>query len=1010
MMKADGSTFLLAAVWAPLLFGVASMFLSRRRVTLRVLTALAGPVVSVGALAMYWSRFGLGAGSVSLPLVPSVGLNLDLIADPLGMFFGLLVSGFGCLIVLYARGYFGRDEASLFRFYPTLGFFATAMMGVVLSDSMLGMFLFWELTSVSSFLLIGWDRENPKAVRLAMQAFITTGLGGLALLGGIILLATQTGEWTFSGLAGAIEVGRVRLWTSPLIVAAFGLIFAGGAAKSAQFPLHFWLPGAMAAPTPVSAYLHSATMVKAGVYLFARFFPVLSVLSVWPQTLVAFGGVTMLYAAYLAVRSSELKKIFAYTTVSQLGLLTCMYGLGAFSYEGSGNLIWPVTQILNHAIYKAPLFIIAGAIMHLAGKKELYQLRGLIRSHPALALTALLAGYALAGGPMTLSFTAKEAFLYQIVHAAETNPALWLIGGMAVLTAAFNVAIFVRMLVVFVSRADASERMEHDAHAAADHPSEHNIGHAGHAHGHERGFWGTCIWWPALAIVVWQYIGGLAPALFERLVRPLETHTEYWAHLPSLIHAIEHPGAPLAMSGVAILLGCIIGLIPWMRTPLADPYNGLFPGFMRTVQWIGYRTFYGLQSGNMRRYVALILITLLLGVSAGTMLDADRWLLPDIMPWLHADKGIIMASVILTGIICFSALIMTMVQMRIVRVLALGLCGFSVTGMYLVYQAPDLALTQLMFEIISVVLFLLVLRLLPDDAGESPRVPRVPRLILCSLVGLVMGWSVLQAGTASDHFWRTQEASAGTQVSEAAVVTDGHTTTARGEPVAATRLGIWFTSHSYKGTEDTNGRGGGGNNVVNVTLVDFRGYDTLGEITVLSIAVMSVLAMLGATPGCSTTGSIRRLDTQACGLHSQPHLRSSLLRTSMRLILPLTLIFAGYMFFKGHNAAGGGFIAGLIAAVALAVFRMAEGAAALRRLLPVKPGTMAAIGLLIALLTAVVPMLFGLPLLRSGDSHIPLPGGGNFHLTSAMFFDLGVFIVVVGVSVGMINRFEEELE
>jgi len=359
----------------------------------------------------------VGVGTVVDPiaLVPSVGMELSFITDGLSIFFGLLVSGIGCLIALYARAYFGKDdEESLWRFYPLLGVFATAMMGVVLSDNIITLFAFWELTSVSSFLLIGWNRTDPKAVRLAMQAFLTTGLGGMALLGGLVLLATATvgsgdGSWSISAITAAMSSGTLA--NASLVPWAFGLIFIGAGAKSAQWPLHFWLPGAMAAPTPVSAYLHSATMVKAGVYLFGRLFPALHGVVWWAPVLIIIGAITMLLGGFLALRSSELKKIFAYTTVSQLGLLTCMYGLGSFEHHHESNLIWPVMQILNHALYKAPLFIIAGAIMHATGKKMLGDIKGLWYTHRILALIALLAAYALAGGPLTLSFTAKEAFL-----------------------------------------------------------------------------------------------------------------------------------------------------------------------------------------------------------------------------------------------------------------------------------------------------------------------------------------------------------------------------------------------------------------------------------------------------------------------------------------------------------------------------------------------------------------------------------------------------------------------
>ena len=566
-MNENGLQLMLLAVFAPLVTGVITMFLPRRAVTGRVLVALAGPVLACVALLVR----GVSDQVATVAFAPSLNLDLAFRADALGQFFALLVAGMGVLIVLYARGYFGRDENSLYRFYPTLGLFATAMLGIVLSDNMLSMFLFWEMTSVSSFLLIGWDRDNPKAVRLALQAFVTTGAGGMALLAGVITLGVATGAWSFSALPEALG-GGLSEQNRTLVTAAFFLMFAGGAAKSAQWPLHFWLPGAMAAPTPVSAYLHSATMVKAGVYLFARLFPTMSAQAAWTAMLVSFGAVTMLLGGYLALRSLELKKIFAYTTVSQLGLLVCAYGLGGYTYHGESNIIWPVTQILNHALYKAPLFIIAGAIMHVVGRKMLPDLRGLWHTHRTLALIALAGAYAMGGLPLTLSFNAKEAFLYQVYHAAEHHPVIWAVGAMAVLTAACNVAIFVRMAATFCSRVRETAHVEgHDHHA------------------HEGGFWGACIWWPAALIVSLQFVLGIVPGVFEPLLRLVETHALYWSdHFPGPFYALKHAGAPpFLMSVAAIGLGVGVGLSPLLRRPSRDVHDLIYPAYETSTQQLG---------------------------------------------------------------------------------------------------------------------------------------------------------------------------------------------------------------------------------------------------------------------------------------------------------------------------------------------------------------------------------------------------------------------------------------
>ncbi len=979
-MDGPGLPLMLVAVFAPVLAGLATLILPKGALGARTAIAILGAVVSIGALVSYINAYGVAqdASAVTgLPFVPSVHLFISFQPDGLGLFFGLLISGIGALIAIYARGYFGSDRDSLFRFYPMLGFFMTAMMGIVLSDNMLSMLLFWEMTSISSFLLIGWERDNPRAVRLAVQALITTAMGGLALLGGVILLAQVSGSWS---LQGVIETLGASHGETPhrLLPWAFLLVFLGCATKSAQWPFHFWLPGAMAAPTPVSAYLHSATMVKAGVYLFARFFPGLHGFEYWMPALVFFGAVTMVLGAYLALRSVELKRIFAYTTVSQLGLLTCAYGLGAIEHHGELNLIWPTTQILNHALYKAPLFILAGAIIHVVGKKEAPQLRGLARSKPLLAWLTLLAAYALAGGPFTLSFTMKEAFLYQVYHAAEHDSTFWIVAGMAVVTAMFNVAIFVRFVLIFFGR-EASERETSEAAQAV----EDAHGSGGEDHAHETGFWAMCLWLPAAILLIGQYLGGIAPHLLERVMAPFETHALYWSHLPSVLEAFGHPGPPLVMSLTAIVLGAALGVSPLWRRPVEDAHNRLFPWILRTLQRRGGWLYtHVLQTGSFHMYVYVVLTALIAGLVYVFAVHRDGFQMVELEMLWGPGAGFFLAATSLTILVCGSALVLPIVRSRMVRVLILGASGFSVTGMYLLYQAPDLALTQLMFEIISVILFLLVLRMLPEEPKRWHEIDRIGRATFGVLVGLAVGWITLQVGG----------------------YVDAHPD--------MPRVGDWLIQNAHHAPDG--GRDGGGDNVVNVTLVDFRGYDTLGEVTVLAIAAMGVFALIVAVPASSASRNedVCHLPREAYHVPEgpQPSLTSSLFRTAMRLILPLSLMFAAYMFFKGHNEPGGGFIAGLVMSVALAVYRMAEGQRALRRILPIKPGPLAALGLAIALATAVFPLLLGDPLLRSYQGEIPLPGGGSYHFASVLFFDLGVLFVVVAVSVGIINRLTEELE
>ena len=792
----------LLAVGAPVLAGLASMVLPGRRTLARPLVAAVGPVLALLLLAIHLQRHGLstnGTPTDALAWVPSLHLDVSFLVDGLGTFFALLIAGVGVLVVLYSRAFFGPDDTALARFLPTLGFFTSAMLGIVLADHLLLTVLFWEMTSISSFLLIGWDRDDPEAGRRALQAFATTGLGGLSLLGGVLLLGGTTDLWRWSEVIG----GAATLDPSGAIVASFALMFAGAAAKSAQWPLHDWLPGAMRAPTPVSAYLHSATMVKAGVFLVGRMLPVFGVLAAWVPLVTAIGATTMILGAVLALRQHDLKRIFAYTTVSQLGLLIATYGMGgATTSHGDPAIDWDLTQIANHALYKAPLFLVAGALGVLAGAKRLPDLFGLWRRSRggtrASLLVLLLAGYALAGGPGTLSFVAKELFFDAVRHAADGRPALALVGAAGVIAAACNVAIFVRLATTILGRGPGLRSDE-----APNAPINS---------GPITDRWSILLWLPAALLVALQYVGGLLPPVWNAAARPLEVnrHAEAFADgLPWPWEPFLHPGLPLLLSAIAIVGGTALGLSPRLRGERIDPHSGLWPAAYRGILRGGHRAFHSVQTGHLRLYLTVVFGALLLGIGWAAWIDPDMLRAPDSMSPLESPTGLLLGAVV-----CSTAIALPLVEERVVRVLVLGASGFAVVGLYILYQAPDLALTQLMFEIISVILFLLVLRLLPP-LDRRPQVRVLPRLALASVVGLSIGWMTLLAGHAAEH-------------------------RASDTPT----LGTFFEDHSLEGSVITNGRGGEGRNIVNVILVDFRGFDTLGEITVLATAALGVWSML----------------------------------------------------------------------------------------------------------------------------------------------------------------------
>ncbi|MEM1445748.1 MAG: hydrogen gas-evolving membrane-bound hydrogenase subunit E [Planctomycetota bacterium] len=802
---AAATWMLLLGVCFPVLTGLATLWLPRTAVTPRVLLALLGPAAAFVLIANHL-QLDASETQATEPIawLPDFHLNVAFLPDGLGGFFGLLVSGIGVLIVLYARGYFGghteQARNDLDRFLPTLGFFTTAMLGVVLADYTLLTLVFWELTSISSFLLIGWDRTKPGAVKLALQAFVTTGLGGMFLLGGIAVFGGATGVWRWS------ELGSATIdWSSTPVVTAFALMLVGAFAKSAQWPLHYWLPGAMAAPTPVSAFLHSATMVKAGVFLVGRLYPEFQHVGdhhLWAAVIVPFGTVTMLYGGITAVCKHDLKQIFAYTTVSQLGLLMAMYGLGGLHYAHDGHhlaaLDFDITQIANHAFYKAPLFITAGAIGHVASR-QLPELFGAFKKHPAICATMLAAGWALAALPGSISFQAKELFLYAVVHAAEEYPIVWAVLIATVLTAACNVAIFVRLATTLLG-------LKFGMQAAAD---EH---HDDHHDEHEHGFGAALIWLPAVPLVTLQFVGGIATPVWDALFLPFETNLNYdgfKGHVPNLIYAFTHPGVPLFASLLAIGLGVTLGLSPLLRRTHGDVHNHIYPVAARSLELLGKLGRLLGQTGNLRHYILFTFAFIVAGVIGAAIVSPSMFgAVRDAWPTLTENY----VALFLGFLICLSAIIIPMTRSRVVRVLILGACGFAVVGMYVLFQAPDLALTQLFFEIISVLLFVLVLRMLPAERTYyNPTVwLRIPAAVL---IGLAMGWiTLVVAGAEPDQ-----------------------------------RLGAWFVENTYKGPKLADGsydHGGAGFNVVNVILVDFRGFDTLGEVSVLGLAALGVWSML----------------------------------------------------------------------------------------------------------------------------------------------------------------------
>ena len=1042
---AGGAGLLILAVFAPMAAGLLTLLVPRAWTGAKAVVSLAGPVASLAVIGLFLARHGLDHGRVAVEWMPELRLDLAFNADPLGAFFALLVAGIGCLIVLYGRAYLGDSPGDVGKFYPLITAFMTAMLGLVLADDLLLMLVFWELTSVTSFLLIGWDYTDKTGVKNALQAFATTGFGGLALFGGLVWLGAAGGGWAFS------ELGTVP--ATAATVAAFALIYGGIAAKSAQWPLHYWLPGAMLAPTPISAYLHSAAMVKAGIYLLARLWPSMAHFEVWPWLVIGIGSVTMVLGAWVALQRDVLKQILAYTTISQLGLLACAFGLAHFEYHEQPNLVWGNGQVLNHALYKAALFILAGGVTHAMGVKALSGLRGAWHAggeRRLYALLILLAMIALAALPGTYSFFAKEAFLYQIWHAYEATHS-W--GPLALLAAAgfvsvCNVAILVRFAQAFFARNVARRPISPRNDAAGEpHPTPHR----------DAAFWHAMLWLPAALLILLQFIGGLAGPWVAGLLKPVEASAYYLkAESFSLPYVVTHPSVPLFVSLGGIVGGVVLGLSPAWRGHRGDVHDRIFPFAYAGILTAGGFVFGALQTGRMRWYglatllgfAALLATTAKVGAGPWALLElpAEAWEAARAAPGGELPAFVEQpAAYLLAGAVCVAALALVLIRDRAGRVLLLGGVGFGLTGIFYVYAAPDLALTQLSVEIVSLVLFLLVLNLLPDDSpGDRTQVP--VRLVAAVLVGGTTAAATLLAAAAE-------------RPPRPALLADGS---------APATLGDYMLRNSYDGVDtaavdpallgagvvDRGGhhlesfgthpkvpevegeavhvhKGGGGANVVNVILVDFRGFDTFGEVAVLGLAAMGVWTLLRkpptpGDPGETDNRSLPHDDTfiDPYGGRAMPasmlprghravgseRISSPILKTAARLLVPLAIVFAAYLFFKGHQSPGGGFVAGLATAVALVVYRTCFGCDALYRLLPVRERTVIGVGLVLATLAAVAPLLGGLPLLTSNHGYLPLPGGGSFHWSTVLVFDLGVYLIVVGTVVGMIDALARELE
>ena len=703
---------------------------------------------------------------VSVEWMPALGLWMDLSLDGLSLLFALLVAGIGALVVAYSIPYMA-EERGLGRYYGSLLIFALAMLGLVTAANLLLLFMFWELTSVSSYLLIGFRHEEKKAQDSALQALLVTATGGLALLAGFALIRQVYG--TFDLAAILAQPGLLR--SHPYYRWVLALVLLGACTKSAQFPWHFWLPNAMVAPTPVSAYLHSATMVKAGIYLLARLSPVLGGSLEWQVALLGVGTVTMLLGAGQALLCRDVKAILAYTTVSSLGMMVALLGLG-----GAEAVQAVLVALVAHALYKGALFLVAGIIDHETGTRDVELLGGLAGHMPVVAGLAALAGLSMAGLPPTLGFVAKELGYGACLGVAA-------LGRPLVLTFAAASACNVALAVVLGHRVFWGEA--HGPWPRKPHGSS----------------WLLVL--PPALLAALSCLAGLAPGALSEAVHTGVELLQAEGHA----HALQlWPGwsPALAVSGLSLAAGGgLYALWPRLlaRSRRRRPRVSAGAAYDWLVQ-VGLpgaaaRLTQAVQNGSLRIYLVVILGVAVLLVG-GTLLRGGVLAQPSAVGHEFGPSELVMA-----GLLIAAALSVALASTRLGAIASLGAVGALVTLLYVRFSAPDLALTQLLIETLTVILLLLVFHFLPPFFEEQVSRWRAALEVgAAAAVGVLMAALVLVAN-------RVQ---------------------------FAPSVSHYYLNHSLEL--------GHGRNVVNVILVDFRGFDTLGEITVLATATVGLWALL----------------------------------------------------------------------------------------------------------------------------------------------------------------------
>jgi multicomponent K+:H+ antiporter subunit A len=907
---------------------------------------LAGGIAIVEIVLLATCYEAMASGDVlriELEWLPQMGLNFILRMDGLVWVFSALIVGIGLLVVLYARYYLAPADP-VARFFSFFLAFMGSMLGIVLSGNLVQLVIFWELTSLFSFLLIGYWHHNASAREGARVALTVTSAGGLCLFGGVLLIGHVVGSYDLDRVLAAGDAVR----SHPLYLPSLILIVLGALTKSAQFPFQFWLPRAMAAPTPVSAYLHSATMVKAGVFLLIRLWPVLAGTDYWLWIVGSAGLITFVLGAYFAIFQQDLKGLLAYSTISHLGLTTLLIGL-----DSPLALVAAIFHIMNHATFKASLFMAAGIVDHETGTRDFRRLSGLYRYMPITATLAMVAAAAMAGVPLLNGFLSKEMFFAQTILTHDNSLVDRALPYFATLASIFAVVYSLRFI-----------RGTFFGPPPTDLPRTP----------HEPPGW---MRFPVELLVLACLAVGIFPAATVGPFLSIAAQSVLGTATPQYDLAIWHGlTLPLLMSAIAIIGGTLVYLLlrPYLRRGFEGPpllrYLKGKRIFAKAIVILSWRWAKGLEEAlstyRLQQQLRLIvLVAFIAGMACfyGRRPPLDQLLVPTMHP------GFLILWTV--GILCAIGAAWQAKYHRLAALVLWGGAGLVTCVTFVWLSAPDLALTQLVVEAVTTVLILLGLRWLPkrleEIPGDATIAARVRRLI--------------DVGIAS--------------VSGVGLALLAYNVMARPHPQGS--LAEFFLNRA-----DSEG---GGTNVVNVILVDFRAFDTLGEITVVGVVALSIFALLRRfrpAPDSVQQPEQQRPRDQKVAYDGQSGARAGYLRVPtvlIKLLFPVIGLVAVFLLLRGHDEPGGGFVAGLTMAIAVILQYMMSGVRWVEARLRMRPLRWMAFGLSLVLVSGASAWFVEDPFLTSLSADLELPLIGHLHLASVFFFDLGVLSLVLGATV-----------